>query len=180
MIALLQQQQQNRVQDQHRHPPPLASADVLPALPISAINVEDLERSFVPPPLTQQQQNSDPFERLQAGLTGGAGHALNNPWPGILGMPPPHPPPGILPFNNFGLGAAPNLPGFGGQPPPAGPPLFGPNTGGLFGLPPSAAGVQRSSSPPRMMQDEKPLQLNQLPGFSFFGVSFFCMIFKII
>ena len=100
----------------------------LPALPNSAISVEDLERNMinpgrvlVPPPNLQQ-----------------------SPWPTPFGFEPG------------------NLNNFLGGPPPMG-----------FGNP--LLPRQQTATPPQ----EKPLQLNQLPGFNIFGVSSnLCIVFR--
>ena len=105
---------------------------------------------FLPPP----QPNL-----VQSGLMNPAGLGLSNlgnqPWPqtGLgfgpspLGGLPPHP------FAPLGPSLGPSL----FAPLGSGPPL---GSGG-------APGFQRSHSPPQ----EKPLQLNQLPGFNLFNVS---------
>lgn len=172
----------------------------LPALPNTAISVEDLERNLVsgsdltqnpgpqtpPPPLESILMPPPGLLNTPGGFgnaSGGLGPNPNlpnlslirgmmdpwgaggsNPWgPGTLGFPPGNfgglpipPPPPHAALNSFGLGGplGPNP----GQMPQLGPGPFGPFLG--------QGNLQRPPSPPQ----EKPLQLNQLPGVNFFNV----------
>ena len=145
-------------------PPTMPGMPPLPALPKAGINVEDLERNLVqaesnnrirpplgqlpsqPPPGFSNDLFPPPHAMLRQQTTG--------PWPGfppIGGLPPP------MPMNSFGLGAGPGM-----MPPPFSSPMnMMPSA--FMGMPPAA----RPPSPPRQ---DKPLQLNQLPGFNLFGV----------
>ena len=145
-------------------PPTMPGMPPLPALPKAGINVEDLERNLVQaesnnrirPPLGQLPSQPPPgfsndlFPPPHAMLR----QQTAGPWPGfppIGGLPPP------MPMNSFGLGAGPGM-----MPPPFSSPMnMMPSA--FMGMPPAA----RPPSPPRQ---DKPLQLNQLPGFNLFGV----------
>jgi hypothetical protein len=110
---------------------------------------------MLPPP--------QPNMQLLRGLNSNFGGLQASIWPPMFGLGGPAggglPPlgsgaPGPPPINSFGLGP--------GMIPP---PPFGSN---LFGPPSTSAGPPpRTASPPQ----EKPLQLNQLPGFNLFNVS---------
>ena len=142
----------------------------LPALPKAGINVEDLERNLVqaeprvasrPPPTAppsaaaSAQLPSQPPPGFSNDLFPPQ-HPMLRPqqgtWPGfppIGGLPPP------MAMNSFGLGA--------GLPPPPPPFSNAMMPSAFMGMPPA-----RPPSPPTQ---DKPLQLNQLPGFNLFGVS---------
>ena len=131
--------------------------------------------------------NSDPFNAFRDDSTNAMFRGFNpimpqqnRPWPqsgfdlpfGGLMQPPP------MAFNSFGIGAG-LLPGLGQglpPPPPFGQSPFGQNALGLNPFAPNMFGPphqqqQQQLSPPQ----DKPLQLNQLPGFNIFGVRETCL-----
>ena len=142
---------------------------------------------FLPPPPPNLVQSGF----MNPGL--GLSNLGNQPWPQTgLGFPqlgglgpgglPPHPfgplgPSLMAPLGGSPLGGSPLGGGpLGGSPLGSGPLGGGPLGGGPIGGGPlgggplgGAPGFQRSQSPPQ----EKPLQLNQLPGFNLFNVSKF-------
>ena len=144
--------------------PPPPGMPPLPALPKAGINVEDLERNLVQASESRlpSSANQLPSQQPPPGFSNDLFPMLRpqasaGPWPGfppIGGLPPP------MPMNSFGLGAGPGV-----MPPPFTSPMnMMPSA--FMGMPQQAA---RPPSPPRQ---DKPLQLNQLPGFNLFGVSF--------
>ncbi len=159
-------QQQLQIRETLRPPTDLPP---LPALPNTAISVEDLERNLVSESSVSsaQPQNTPPI--LLPSLD------QNLFWPN---MPPILPnyagngslwPPSsqqlpLAQLNSFGLGG----------PQQQAPPSFLQSTN--QGFEPGLFGFAKPAGPPPPAQPEKPLQLNQLPGFNLFGVLLLCYL----